>query len=136
MDPRQKHRLELLFVAGTVLLIVIVAVAAYVFRPHQQSFTVNDQPPTTTTVPTKNLPVSEHVLTRPLTNGADLDGDGITNDKEKTLGTDPEKRDTDGDKLLDGEEVSAFKTDPLKVDTDGDGVNDGDEVFKGANPLK
>jgi hypothetical protein len=35
----------------------------------------------------------------------DFDGDGLTNDEEKAIGTDPRSRDTDGDGLLDGWEV-------------------------------
>ncbi len=61
---------------------------------------------------------------------ADPDGDGLTNDEEKRLGTDPHKADTDGDGLTDGEEVHKYHTDPLKVDTDGDGLTDGEEVHK------
>ena len=61
---------------------------------------------------------------------ADHDGDGLTNDEEKRLGTDPHKADTDGDGLTDGEEVNKYHTDPLKVDSDGDGLNDGEEVHK------
>ena len=59
---------------------------------------------------------------------ADADLDGLTNDEEKQLGTDPHKADTDGDGLSDGNEVNNFKTDPLKADSDGDGLKDGDEV--------
>ncbi|MGV0385101.1 hypothetical protein ACUY2T_10175, partial [Corynebacterium sp. 22_2729] len=36
----------------------------------------------------------------------DTDGDGLTDDKEKELGTDPNKADTDGDGINDGDEVS------------------------------
>jgi outer membrane protein OmpA-like peptidoglycan-associated protein len=57
----------------------------------------------------------------------DSDGDGLTNDEEDTLGTDPNNPDTDGDGLTDGEEQD-LGTDPLVEDTDGDGVRDGDEV--------
>lgn len=62
--------------------------------------------------------------------GGDLDddGDGLTNDQEKLLGTDPLNPDTDGDGLNDGEEVNEYKTNPLNSDTDGDGLKDGAEV--------
>ena len=42
--------------------------------------------------------------------------------------------DTDGDGLTDDQEV-AIGTDPQNPDTDGDGTNDGDEVAAGRNPL-
>ncbi|SIQ09119.1 Rib/alpha/Esp surface antigen repeat-containing protein [Corynebacterium afermentans] len=65
----------------------------------------------------------------------DSDGDGLTDAKEKELGTDPNKADTDGDGINDGDEVSGEgnkfdgkPTDPLNPDTDGDGISDGDEV--------
>lgn len=60
----------------------------------------------------------------------DNDNDGLMDSKEKELGTDPWKADTDGDGLKDGEEVDTLKTAPLKSDTDGDGLSDGDEVLK------
>ncbi|MBI3260583.1 MAG: OmpA family protein [Ignavibacteriae bacterium] len=58
----------------------------------------------------------------------DTDGDGLTDEKEEQIGTDPNNPDTDGDGLNDGEEVNDYKTKPLNADTDGDGLSDGDEV--------
>ncbi len=60
----------------------------------------------------------------------DSDGDGLTDDEEASLGTDPLNPDTDGDGVNDGDEA-ANGTDPLNPDTDGDGVNDGSD----ADPL-
>ena len=60
----------------------------------------------------------------------DPDKDGLLNDAEKELGTDPENPDTDGDGLSDGDEVNVYHTSPLKADSDGDGLKDGDEVKK------
>jgi outer membrane protein OmpA-like peptidoglycan-associated protein len=94
----------------------------------------------------------------------DSDGDGLTDDREAELGTDPLspdsdndglpdgleaagttsplQRDTDGDGLSDGEEdenkngrVDEGETDPADADTDGGGVPDGEEVRGGTNPL-
>ncbi|MBI5646839.1 MAG: OmpA family protein [Ignavibacteriae bacterium] len=59
----------------------------------------------------------------------DSDNDGLTNDEERTLGTDPKNPDTDGDGLNDFAEVRVHSTDPKKSDSDGDNVNDGDEIF-------
>jgi thiol-disulfide isomerase/thioredoxin len=46
---------------------------------------------------------------------ADPDGDGLTNDEEAALGTDPDNPDSDGDGYLDGDEVTEG-TDPTDAD--------------------
>jgi outer membrane protein OmpA-like peptidoglycan-associated protein len=67
----------------------------------------------------------------------DRDGDGLLNDNETKIGTDPDNADTDGDGLKDGDEVNSLKTDPLKADTDGDGLNDYSELnTSSTDPLK
>lgn len=63
----------------------------------------------------------------------DNDGDGLTNDEEEALGTDPNNPDSDGDGLSDSEE-GELGTDPNNPDSDGDGVPDGAEVEIGTNP--
>ena len=65
----------------------------------------------------------------------DTDGDGLSDERERELGTDPEQADTDGDGLPDGEELER-ETDPSAADTDGDGVPDGEELERGLNPLE
>ena len=100
----------------------------------------------------------------------DCDADGLTDSEEATAGTDPNVADTDGDGILDGQEVNTDGTDPLDscssaggtplgtddcdndgltndeetvlatdpnvADTDGDGINDGQEVnTDGTDPL-
>jgi len=85
----------------------------------------------------------------------DQDGDGLTNAEEGTAGTNPTNPDTDGDGVLDGEEVHGVDdpstpyvatgtSDPLDpcdpintnpaCDTDGDGLNNGDEATNGTDP--
>ena len=67
----------------------------------------------------------------------DSDKDGLSDDDEKILRTDPKNPDTDGDGLTDGEEVNRYGTDPTKADTDGDGLTDGEEINRyGTNPTK
>ena len=64
----------------------------------------------------------------------DKDLDGLTDAEEKKYGTDPAKADTDGDGILDKDEIAIYRSNPLKADTDGDGVKDGAEVRRGLNP--
>jgi N-acetylneuraminic acid mutarotase len=64
----------------------------------------------------------------------DVDGDGITNDQEATLGTDPLRADTDSDGITDGDEVNIYQTNPLLADTDGDGMSDGNEIAAETDP--
>ena len=56
----------------------------------------------------------------------DTDGDSVVDSDEVDLyGTDPETWDTDGDGLSDGDELFVVGTDPFVWDTNGDGVSDG-----------
>lgn len=57
----------------------------------------------------------------------DDDLDGLDNERERELGSDPMRVDTDGDYLTDGEEVR-LGTDPTEPDTDDDGLIDYSEV--------
>jgi len=75
----------------------------------------------------------------------DTDGDGLTNDEEATLGTDPNNPDTDGDGINDGQEV-LDNTNPLDdcdsvggtslgtSDCDEDGLTNGEEATAGTDP--
>ena len=90
---------------------------------------------------------------------ADDDNDGLTDEEEKALGTDPLNPDSDNDGtndkedifpldaneadldddndgLTDKDEVLAYKTNPLNPDTDSDGLSDGEEIILGTDPLK
>lgn len=64
----------------------------------------------------------------------DSDGDGLTNQEEKELGTNPDLIDSDGDRVSDPMELE-MGTDPTVADTDGDGLNDGEELTAGTDPL-
>ena len=90
----------------------------------------------------------------------DLDGDGLDNYTEYSIGTLCNSTDSDKDGMPDGWEVNNnldplrnnanedndqdgltnleeynHNTDPNNPDTDGDGINDGDEVNNGTDPL-
>lgn len=70
--------------------------------------------------------------------GLDDDYDGLSNDDEVSLGSDPFKADTDGDGARDGAEY-ASKSDLLDSaampeDSDGDGLSDEYENLVGTNP--
>ena len=64
----------------------------------------------------------------------DSDGDGLSDEEELTLKTNPNIIDTDNDGLSDYEEVYIYSTDPLNPDTDGDTYLDGTEVESGYDP--
>ncbi len=60
----------------------------------------------------------------------DSDNDGLSNDDEADLGTNPNVADTDGDGLNDGTEMVSGGN-PLRADSDGDGLLDGAEFAGG-----
>ena len=68
----------------------------------------------------------------------DTDEDGLSDEQELSLGTDPMNPDTDGDGLSDGTEVEMAMglgcPDPLNPDSDGDLISDGDEVANDTDP--
>ncbi len=59
----------------------------------------------------------------------DPDEDGLSNILEYIYHTEPQLNDTDGDLLLDGEEVFVYNSLPNLSDTDLDGLGDGEEVL-------
>lgn len=83
--------------------------------------------------------------------GIDSDADGLSDQCEMKLGSDPYKIDTDGDGIMDGDEYvgCALNSDPSctgtmkmkdacalgsSVDSDGDGLSDQCEMKYGSNP--
>lgn len=63
----------------------------------------------------------------------DADGDGLSNQTEIILGTNPYSGDTDWDGVSDSQEL-ARGTEPLQPDTDRDGICDGADLCLGNNP--
>ncbi|MHA2249019.1 MAG: hypothetical protein ACXAD7_01595 [Candidatus Kariarchaeaceae archaeon] len=64
-------------------------------------------------------------------NATTFDTDNLTPRDEYLHGTDPTVNDTDGDLLLDDQEVFWTMTNPLKTDSDKDGILDADEDADG-----
>lgn len=64
----------------------------------------------------------------------DSDSDGLSDEDEAALGTNPYSPDSDGDGLWDIDELD-WGTDPLNFDTDEDGLLDGEEIDMGTDPL-
>ncbi len=62
----------------------------------------------------------------------DTDNDGLSDEEEKQIGTNPQIYDTDGDMLSDYYEHYTSKTNPLNKNTDGDRYNDSEDP----DPLK
>ena len=60
--------------------------------------------------------------------GSDIDKDGLSDQQEVVLMTDPKKPDTDGDGLKDGAEID-MQLDPKNPDTDGDTVPDANDAW-------
>jgi hypothetical protein len=60
--------------------------------------------------------------------GPDSDGDGLTDEQESQVGSDPANPDTDGDGLGDGVEGLRLGTTITEADSDGDGILDAVEV--------
>lgn len=90
-------------------------------------------PPAGTNVPLPTIG-SVGTSTAPSATMLDTDQDGLTDQREGELGTNPMKNDSDADGLMDGDEVLKYGTNPLNVDTDGDSYADGVEVQNGYSP--
>ncbi len=65
----------------------------------------------------------------------DPDGDGLTNERELELGTDPFNADSNGDGI-DDLTASRSGLDPLDPDMDADGVDNSTERTRGTDPLR
>jgi len=64
----------------------------------------------------------------------DADYDGLDDAEEAVIGTNPGNPDSDGDHLLDGQEVVLLGTNPLDKDTDHDGDDDDVELYYYTSP--
>lgn len=115
---------------------VLSLIVLFVFRGRTESIPVQTDP---VAVPSATAPSPENTVA-PITNTdagntqgeivpiRDSDGDGLLDTEEVAAGTDTEKIDTDGDGLNDRQELRVYQTNPQNPDTDADGFTDGDEV--------
>jgi cell wall-associated NlpC family hydrolase len=98
--------------------------------------------PTTPTTPTPAVATAETAYAdidhgAPLTgDGSDGDADGLTDEFELLLGSDPLLADTDADGLTDAYEHLVSRSDLLLADTDADSLPDSVEVAAGFDPTR
>ena len=72
-------------------------------------------------------PASEEVMNKLTFNELfDADKDGLEDELELKIGTDPDEIDTDADGLADYDEYCKYRTDATRADSDGDGKIDSD----------
>jgi len=133
--PRKPRSVRWLIVIVIVIIVLMVAAtlisATGVFQKKEVNVNNASNEVTNETVINTNLALPTNQADLPL----DSDKDGLSDDEEKSLSTNPNNPDSDADGLFDREEVKVYKTNPLKSDSDGDGHSDGDEVKTGYDPL-
>lgn len=112
--------------------------------PEANQTTVSDTSLEVAPTPTYQTPaVSQSATVTARTNNdailfgelTDTDKDGLSDMRERELGTGINSLDSDGDTVSDSDEVLVWKTNPLSSDTDGDSYPDGTEIKNGYNPL-
>ena len=89
--------------------------------------------PTPTTILTATPVITPTITLTATVSGLDSDGDGLSDEEEIRLGTDPRSPDTDRDGLTDLDEMRRG-TSPTLIDSDGDTLLDGQEAFGCSDP--
>lgn len=115
-------------ILNLILIVLIVAGLVYLAYLLYQQKVAKNAP---TSQGTPNIVISPQQPDQKV----DTDHDGLTDQQEQTLGTDPNNPDTDGDGLADGDEVNIYHSDPLLPDTDHEGHSDGTDIINGYSPL-
>lgn len=136
-EPKRSRRGLVIGLVVAVLVLGLVAAAYWWFTqqptevPEPVTPPVEQAPaPTPEIEPTPPLPPPATETPSPV----DTDSDGLPDDEEAALGTNPQNIDSDSDGLFDRDEVRVYQTDPLNPDSDGDTFSDGTEVQNGYNP--
>lgn len=122
------HQTPLFRILAVLVVVGVVAVAVVALSQRRQPETNVNGSSANRAVPPANLD------TRPGITLEDGDQDGLTNEEESRLGTNPTQADSDRDELSDFDEVKLYQSDPNKSDTDGDGHSDGEEVGQQFSP--
>ncbi|MBI4089934.1 MAG: hypothetical protein HY421_00860 [Candidatus Kerfeldbacteria bacterium] len=125
--PLHQTRLFRILVVVVIVVGAVVA-AALTVRTRRPAATNGNATVINGSVPPANLDTRQGI---PLQDG---DQDGLTNEEEDRLGTNPTQADSDRDGLSDFDEVRVYRSDPNQPDTDGDGHTDGQEVQQGFSP--
>lgn len=132
INKNKTNKKLILFVLFFVILLSFVFIAAKVFIDINKNTPKKDVPASSSD--SKNTVTDQE--DSPSIVIKDSDNDNLYDVEEVKFSTDPNRSDTDEDKILDGDEVKTYKTNPLSSDTDGDGISDYDEVFVyKTNPL-
>lgn len=105
--------------ATVVALLVVVAGCSTLASPPASPAATDTATSTATATAT---PTATPTVTDRAQDG-DADGDGLTNARERQLGTSPYSPDTDGDGIEDAREIK-LGLDPASEDTDGDNLGD------------
>ncbi len=96
------------------------------YSVNSSQLSVMSEPSVITQLP--NYAITQSPALQTTTTTIDTDNDGVDDDTETSIGTDPIIADTDSDGLTDGEEYYTIGIDPTVADHDGDGISDLDEV--------
>jgi hypothetical protein len=125
-------------IIGGISVILVSGVIGYILvrkpapKPEESAPPATEQqPPAAEAEAQPTVPEQPPVVPAP---PPDTDNDGLTDEEEDVLGTNPANPDTDNDGLSDREEVEIYLTDPLNPDTDDDTYLDGEEVQNGYDP--
>lgn len=141
-DPDSKKKILLIAGVAAIVLILVVVIV-FVLRARGSGTATIPMSPDTTPgaleLADDVMPGEDDAMKEPqkeVIRVFDSDGDGII-DQEEIEGwrTNPNDADTDGDGINDYDEVKVFGTDPNNSDSDGDGYSDHTELGNGYDPL-